>query len=65
MPSNVGWQSDRLNRLTEWAEDQKPNRPIICEYNPRGLWLWTRWKGTVLKATWGFGSARNVDWSCD
>ena len=53
LPSNVGWQSDRLNRLTEWVEKQKSNRPIVCEYNPKGLWLWRRWKGTVLKATWG------------
>lgn len=53
MPSNPGWKSGRLNRLTEWAEDTKPNRPIICEYDPRGRWLWRKWNGTVLKATWG------------
>jgi len=54
MPSTPGWQSGRLNRLTEWAEDQKPNRPIICEYDPRGRWLWTKWNGTVLKTTWKY-----------
>ena len=51
-PSNPGWGAGRLNRLTEWADSSQPNRPIICEYNPQGRWLWTRWRGTVLKATW-------------
>lgn len=51
-PSNPGWESGRLNRLTEWAGDVAPNRPIICEYNPKGRWLWRKWNGTVLKATW-------------
>mmetsp|Transcript_18192 Transcript_18192/g.38008 ORF Transcript_18192/g.38008 Transcript_18192/m.38008 type:complete len:510 (-) Transcript_18192:1996-3525(-) len=52
MPSTPGWQSGRLNRLTDWATDQKPNRPIICEYDPKSRWLWTKWHGTVLKDTW-------------
>ena len=30
-PSNPGWESGRLNRLTEWADSSQPNRPIICE----------------------------------
>ncbi|KAL7535937.1 hypothetical protein ACHAXR_006820 [Thalassiosira sp. AJA248-18] len=51
-PSNPGWASGRLNRLTEWADASAPNRPIICEYNPKGRWLWGKWNGTVLKATW-------------
>ena len=51
-PSNPGWSSGRLNRLTEWADSSDPNRPIICEYNPQGRWLWRKWNGTVLKATW-------------
>lgn len=51
-PSNPGWESGRLNRLTEWADASAPNRPIICEYNPKGMWLWRRWRGTVLKASW-------------
>ena len=50
-PSNPGWNG-RLNRLTEWADEVKPNRPIICEYKPDGWWLWSKWNGTVLKATW-------------
>ena len=52
MPSNPGWPSGRLNRLTEWVDSAQPNRPIICEYNPKGLWLWRKWKGTVLQAVW-------------
>ena len=52
-PSNPGWESGRLNRLTEWADSSAPNRPIICEYDPKGRWLWRKWRGTVLKATWG------------
>ena len=51
-PSNPGWESGRLNRLTKWADSSVPNRPIICEYNPKGSWLWRKWTGTVLKATW-------------
>lgn len=51
-PSNPGWASGRLNRLTEWADSSAPNRPIICEYDPKGWWLWRKWNGTVLKATW-------------
>jgi hypothetical protein len=53
LPSNPGWDSVRLNRLTEWADEVQPNRPIICEYQPEGWWLWRKWNGTVLKATWG------------
>ena len=52
MPSNPGWESGRLNRLTEWADSSESNRPIICEYKPKGRWLWCKWNGTVLKATW-------------
>jgi len=52
MPSKPGWKSGRLNRLTQWADNQTPNRPIICEYDPRGRWLWTKWSGTVLKSVW-------------
>lgn len=52
MPSNPGWESGRLNRLTEWADSKRPNRPVICEYRPTGPWLWRKWNGTVLQATW-------------
>eukprot|EP00539_Tryblionella_compressa_P019477 CAMPEP_0178880234 /NCGR_PEP_ID=MMETSP0747-20121128/12362_1 /TAXON_ID=913974 /ORGANISM="Nitzschia punctata, Strain CCMP561" /LENGTH=525 /DNA_ID=CAMNT_0020548129 /DNA_START=37 /DNA_END=1614 /DNA_ORIENTATION=- len=52
MPSSVGWTSERLNRLTQWADSKKPNRPVVCEYQPDGFWLWRKWKGTVLKSNW-------------
>lgn len=51
MPSNPGWRSARLNRLTDWADSKTANRAIVCEYDPKGFWLWTKWKGTVLKMT--------------
>ena len=46
-PSNPGWQSERLNRITEWAGSNKVNRPIICEYDPDDFWLWTKWRGEI------------------
>eukprot|EP00977_Amphora_coffeiformis_P002368 scaffold443_cov177-Amphora_coffeaeformis.AAC.15 len=52
VPSHPGWKSGRLNRLTDWADNQQANRPIVCEYHPSGAWLWLKWRGTVLKATW-------------
>jgi hypothetical protein len=52
MPSNPGWKLGRLERLTEWAESKEANRPVICEYESSGMWLWTKWTGTVLKSTW-------------
>ena len=55
MPSNPGWGvnggSTRLSRLTEWADSKTANRPIVCEYEPSGFWLWKKWRGTVLKMT--------------
>ena len=50
-PSYPSWTSPvtRLDRVSQWADSQRPNRPVICEYYPSGWWLWTRWKGTVLK----------------
>ena len=53
LPSKPGWQSGRLERLSEWAVTQKANRNIIGQYNPSGFWLWSRFKGTVLKLVWG------------
>ena len=52
MPSNPGWKIGRLDQLTEWAESKAANRPVICEYEPSGIWLWTKWVGTVLQSTW-------------
>lgn len=53
IPSSRGWKSSaRLDRLSEWSIDEQPNRPIICEYEPNGFWLWTKWTGTVLQLTY-------------
>jgi hypothetical protein len=48
-PSSPGWKSGQLDTLTDWAVAEEANRVIIREYEPDGLWLWTRWRGTVLK----------------
>lgn len=48
-PSSPGWKSGQLDRLTDWAVSDEANRDIICEYQPDGLWLWSKWRGTVLK----------------
>jgi hypothetical protein len=50
-PSTPCWESGRLNQLTEWAVADETNRPIICEYQSDGFWLWTKWRGTVLSIT--------------
>lgn len=47
-PSAIGWKSGRLERLTDWTVSKEANRPVITQYNPNSLWLWSRWKGTVL-----------------
>mmetsp|Transcript_23752 Transcript_23752/g.55918 ORF Transcript_23752/g.55918 Transcript_23752/m.55918 type:complete len:556 (-) Transcript_23752:59-1726(-) len=55
-PSYPAWRSKRrrkkLFEMTEWATSDEPNRPILCEYEPDALWLWTRWRGTVLSMTY-------------
>ena len=52
-PSKPGWTSDRLERLSEWADSREANRNIIGQYKPQGLWLWTRFRGTVFSLVWG------------
>jgi len=51
-PSSPGWKGGQLDQLTEWAVNDAPNRPIVCEYEPDAFWLWTQWKGTVLSMTY-------------
>ena len=50
-PSSPGWRQGRLDKLTDWADNETPNRPIVSEYDPNDWWLRSRWKGTVLKLT--------------
>lgn len=54
VPSTYGglWTSERIAKVSQWADSKAANRPIICEYQPQGYWLWTRWRGTVLKLIW-------------
>lgn len=47
-PSFPGWRKNELDKLTDWAVNDEANRPVICEYEPDALWLWTKWRGTVL-----------------
>jgi len=55
-PSYPAWKSKRrrnqLYKLAEWATSDEANRPIICEFEPDALWLWTRWRGSVLSMTY-------------
>jgi hypothetical protein len=49
---SIRWKDPSVfNRLTDWVTCDKPNRPIICEYDPKASWLWTRWQGTALSLT--------------
>mmetsp|Transcript_39676 Transcript_39676/g.80979 ORF Transcript_39676/g.80979 Transcript_39676/m.80979 type:complete len:502 (-) Transcript_39676:863-2368(-) len=48
-PSFPGWKREEIDRLTGWAVSDESNRPIICEYEPDAFWLWTKWRGTVLR----------------
>eukprot|EP00566_Odontella_aurita_P001291 CAMPEP_0113573000 /NCGR_PEP_ID=MMETSP0015_2-20120614/26385_1 /TAXON_ID=2838 /ORGANISM="Odontella" /LENGTH=553 /DNA_ID=CAMNT_0000476051 /DNA_START=128 /DNA_END=1789 /DNA_ORIENTATION=- /assembly_acc=CAM_ASM_000160 len=47
-PSTPGWATGQLDKLTDWVQTDEANRPVICEYEPDGTWLWSQWKGTVL-----------------
>lgn len=55
-PSYPAWKSKRkrkqLFEMAEWATSDEANRPIMCEYEPDTLWLWTRWHGTALSMTY-------------
>jgi len=74
-PSNPGWKSSNaVDELTEWAISNEANRPIICEYEPDGLWLWSKWRGTALSITYipvlinlalGIGVDRWVHWNSE
>ena len=33
----------QFDRLSSWAQSTTSNRPVVTEYEPDGLWLWTQW----------------------
>ena len=37
-PSSPGWKNRKLDELTEWATSDDANRPIVCEYEPDGMY---------------------------
>lgn len=41
-----------LTKFCDRATSDEANRPIICEYEPDALWLWTKWRGTALSITY-------------
>lgn len=41
----------QFEKLSSWALSTASNRPIVSEYNPDGLWLWTQWDGTIREMT--------------
>lgn len=51
-PSTPGWNPGQFEKLTRWAINTSPNRPIVTEYDPDGLWLWTQWDGTIRQMTY-------------
>jgi hypothetical protein len=75
-PSSPGWKNKEqsLDELTEWAIADEANRPILCEWEPDALWLWTKWRGTALSITYipilinialGIGVDRFVHWNSE
>ncbi|KAL3802692.1 hypothetical protein HJC23_012016 [Cyclotella cryptica] len=50
-PSTPGFKPGQFEKLTSWAMSQDSNRPIVTEYDPDGLWLWTQWEGTIREMT--------------
>lgn len=50
-PSTPGFKPGQFEKLTRWAISTSSNRPVVAEYDPDGLWLWTRWDGTIRQMT--------------
>ena len=42
-PSTPGFKRGEFDSLSNWAIATSSNRPVVVEYEPDSLWLWTRW----------------------
>ena len=51
-PSTPGFMAGEFDRLSSWALSTSTNQPIVPEYKPDGLWLWTKWEGSIKQMTW-------------
>jgi hypothetical protein len=53
-PSTPGFQKGEFDRLSNWALSTSihPNRPVVAEYKPDDVWLWTKWEGSIKQMTW-------------
>ena len=43
--SLLRFKPGQFEKLSSWATSTASNRPVVAEYNPDGLWLWTQWSG--------------------
>ena len=42
----------QFDKLSSWALSTASNRPVVAEYEPDGLWLWTQYEGTIRQMTY-------------
>mmetsp|Transcript_22113 Transcript_22113/g.46041 ORF Transcript_22113/g.46041 Transcript_22113/m.46041 type:complete len:674 (+) Transcript_22113:258-2279(+) len=52
VPSTPGFKPGQIDKLTSWAVSTTSNRPIVAEYEPDAVWLWTQWEGTIREMTY-------------
>mmetsp|Transcript_3993 Transcript_3993/g.10102 ORF Transcript_3993/g.10102 Transcript_3993/m.10102 type:complete len:633 (-) Transcript_3993:456-2354(-) len=51
-PSTPGFKPGQFDKLSSWALSTASNRPVVAEYEPDGLWLWTQYEGTIRQMTY-------------